>query len=176
MMVMPVTTVRHAIIMSGVYAEGRGTEKTDTRRRKVMKTASVLSVAIILLLVGYAYAGNFSDNGDGTVTDNDTGLMWQQEDDDTLRIWQQALDYCNGLLYAGYADWRLPDVKELESLTDDTIYNPAINTTVFPNTTSKYWSSTTSTNDTFRAWSVGFSIGSVYNDDKTYGNYVKCVR
>jgi hypothetical protein len=70
---------------------------------------------------GDGYGENqFSDNGDGTVTDLGTGLMWQQADDGTARNWEDALEYAEDLTLAGYADWRLPDVHELQSIVDYT--------------------------------------------------------
>ena len=62
---------------------------------------------------------SFTDNNDGTVTDNVTGLMWQKEDDDNVRDWEAALSYCESLSLAGFSDWRLPNIKELDSITDD---------------------------------------------------------
>jgi len=138
---------------------------------------SVLAVTAVLLLAGYAYAGNYTDNGNGTVTDNVTGLMWQQKDDNTTRIWQKALDYCNGLSLADYTDWRLPNVKELESITDDTTYKPAIDARAFPSTkASYYWSSTTVAGSTSSAWIENFSQGVVGKYGKTRSFYVRCVR
>ncbi|GAB6042186.1 Lcl C-terminal domain-containing protein [Endothiovibrio diazotrophicus] len=69
----------------------------------------------------------FSDNGDGTISDQATGLMWLQSDSGSFGVgdaadgavnWEQALAWCEGLEYAGYSDWRLPNAKELESLID----------------------------------------------------------
>jgi len=60
----------------------------------------------------------FVDNGDGTISDLATGLMWQQRDSGTAMDWSAALAYCENLDYAGYDDWRLPNVKELESIVD----------------------------------------------------------
>ena len=59
------------------------------------------------------------DNGDGTVTDNRTGLIWQQGEPGAM-TWNSALTYCEGLSLAGSTDWRLPNIKELESLVDET--------------------------------------------------------
>jgi len=61
---------------------------------------------------------NFIDNGNGTVSDLSTGLMWQQADDGTERDWENALGYAENLELAGYDDWRLPNAKELQSIVD----------------------------------------------------------
>lgn len=63
---------------------------------------------------------DFIDNGDGTITDRATGLMWQQADSGTGYNWQQALAYAEGLSLAGKEDWRLPNAKELQSILDYT--------------------------------------------------------
>ena len=73
-------------------------------------------------------ANRFTDHGDGTVTDNCTGLMWQKESadfnddgnvDDLDRVtWCEALAFCASLTFAGHTDWRLPNVRELQSIVD----------------------------------------------------------
>lgn len=63
---------------------------------------------------------NFVDNGDGTITDNATGLMWQQADDGVTRDWENALSYAENLSLAGHNDWRMPNAKELHSILDYT--------------------------------------------------------
>jgi len=60
--------------------------------------------------------GRFLDNGDGTVTDAQTGLMWQKEDDGTVRTYADGLSYCRQLRLAGQSDWRLPTLQELLSI------------------------------------------------------------
>lgn len=95
---------------------------------------------------GAEYGGNiFQNNGDGTVSDNATGLTWQQADDGVTRNWQEALENCETLALAGYTDWRLPNVKELQSIVDYTRNDPALDTRVFTQTDSDgwFWSSTT---------------------------------
>jgi len=68
-----------------------------------------------------AYGTNqFVNNGDGTITDDATGLMWMQDDNGTGVLWKDALSYAENLTYAGHSDWRLPDVKELQSIVDYT--------------------------------------------------------
>ncbi|MDD5519037.1 MAG: DUF1566 domain-containing protein, partial [Candidatus Omnitrophica bacterium] len=78
---------------------------------------------------------------------------------------------------AGYSDWRLPNVRELMSIVNYGVYNPAINTTYFSNTqSSDYWSSTTYASNTPYAWRVSFSGGHVSCYDKTNSYYVRPVR
>ena len=120
---------------------------------------------------------NLVDNGDGTVTDASTGLMWQKAEPGSM-YWESAITYCESLSLAGYNDWRLPSRNELQSLVDYSKFDPAINTTFFPNTvfTSRYWSSTTVAADTTRAWRVYFGNGYVTNYNKLYDYYVRAVR
>ncbi|NQV13851.1 DUF1566 domain-containing protein [bacterium] len=58
------------------------------------------------------------DNGDSTISDNATGLMWMQNDSQLSMDWEDALSYAENLEAAGYSDWRLPDAKELQSIVD----------------------------------------------------------
>ncbi|SLM28552.1 exported hypothetical protein [Desulfamplus magnetovallimortis] len=119
----------------------------------------------------------FEDNGDGTVTDLNTGLMWQQRDDGTEKTWQAACDYCDSLGLAGYTDWRIPDRRELFSIVDLGRYNPAIDTDYFFDTKGDvYWSGSTYAVYTDYAWGVNFTSGSVSYFSKTYDDYVRCVR
>jgi hypothetical protein len=135
-----------------------------------------------------APAPDFANNGNGTVTDNVTGLVWEQCSAGQsgadcgagaagTYTWQGALDYCNGLSLAGSSGWRLPNVKELESITDDSRYSPAIDGTYFPNTAaSGCWSSTTYASSASDAWYVSFGDGYVYGYSKPYYRHVRCVR
>ena len=109
---------------------------------------------------------DFKDNGNGTVTDKATGLMWMTVDSGKLKAgknkdgklnWQEALDWAQNLEYAGYSDWRLPNVKELQSIVDYTrspattnsaAIDPVFQTTSFIAESGKkdypfYWSGTT---------------------------------
>ncbi len=72
---------------------------------------------------------NYIDNGDGTITDLATGLMWQMSDDSNTYDWEDALSYSENLDLAGYDDWRLPSAKELQSIVD---YTKSIQTTSSP--------------------------------------------
>ena len=118
----------------------------------------------------------YSDNGDGTVTDKFTDLMWQQAGSSSNLTWEQSLAYCENLNLGGYTDWRLPTIKELRSLVDFSRYSPSINTTFFPNTQTFYCSSTTYTKDTYNAWGVYFNDGYDGYGSKVNGGYVRAVR
>jgi hypothetical protein len=121
-------------------------------------------------------ADSYADNGDGTITDISTGLMWQQATS-TNKTWESAMAYCEGLNIGANTDWRLPTTKELHSLANYSNWGPAINTAYFPGTVSSfYWSSTTYADDTSYAWGVDF-----YNGDDNVGSkpnvyYVRAVR
>ena len=100
---------------------------------------------------------SFTDNGNGTVTDNNTGLMWQQQDDGLTYNWYQASgtfdvtynpasqNVCSAISLGEHSDWRLPSERELFTIVDYGIPDPGptIDTTYFPNTKLHwYWSST----------------------------------
>ncbi|WP_028325727.1 DUF1566 domain-containing protein [Desulfatirhabdium butyrativorans] len=124
-----------------------------------------------------AATDTYTDNGDGTVTDTSTGLMWQQETPDNTKNWEQALSYCENLTLGGHTDWRLPTIKELLSLVDYSHRHPAINTAFFPGTVaSYYWSSTTDAGYPYDAWVVNFDSGYVYSSYKSSRGYVRAVR
>ena len=106
----------------------------------------------------------YVDNGT-TVSDNMTGLMWQQSDDNVQRTWEAAITYCEGLTLQGYTDWRLSNIKEIQTIVDYSLYNPAVNTAFFPGTNSvAYWSSTTDDAFPDSAWSLDFSDGYVLSN------------
>lgn len=115
---------------------------------------------------------DFQDNGDSTITDNATGLIWMKVDSGDSRVsgnlsgytnsdgslnWEEALSFCENLTFAGANDWRLPNAKELHSIVDytrspDKTNSPAIDP-VFSTTAIKdkagntdypfFWTSTT---------------------------------
>jgi len=129
---------------------------------------------------------DLTDNGNGTVTDRNTGLVWQKNEPVAgVMTWGAALSYCNGLELGERTDWRLPNVKELESVTCVDCYGPAVSYNLattdyyFPDVYSeRYWSSTTTANDSGYAWYVGFNYGHVNGSDGEKGSsyYVRCAR
>lgn len=130
--------------------------------------------------LGKSQPPSLVDNGNGTITDNVTTLMWQKQDDGTQKTWANALSYCSGLSLGGYADWRLPNVKELTSIVNYTLWNPAIDLTYFPAAQSNsYWSSTTDVHNTVNAvaWNVLFFDGGADNSaGEANVFYARCVR
>ena len=122
----------------------------------------------------------FTDNGDGTITDTSTGLVWDkcsrgQVWDNTTppgtctgtastHTWAAALAQAtaaNAASHRGQADWRLPNRTELESLVQIDAASPAIDGTYFPGTPSSwYWTSTTYAPYPANAWDVNFDMGS----------------
>jgi len=122
--------------------------------------------------------------GGGFVTvDNVTKLMWITNPVDAgvggTYNWTGAIAACEGLAYAGYSDWRLPNLKDLLSIMNYQNMNPAVNVTAFPGTQNDYyWTSTTCSNVLANVWIVNFALGGVSNSGSkgAASNYVRCVR
>lgn len=144
---------------------------------------------------------SYMDNGDGTITDNNTGLMWEKKSDDgtihdkgTSHTWANAFavhiaGLNAGAGFAGHTDWRLPNVKELQSIVNYENFNPSVSPafhtgciasctvlTCSCTVSSFYWSSTTLAIGPSFAWGVNFDNGLVFNVGKTSSNFVRAVR
>lgn len=117
----------------------------------------------------------FIDHGDGTVTDACTGLMWQQETTPDTYAWCEGLEYCENLTLAGHDDWRLPNVRELQSVVDYSLFDPPIDP-VFGTVSDWYWSSTSYAPGALYAWPVSFVTGGVGIGGKDATLYVRAVR
>ncbi len=108
----------------------------------------------------------FKLNGDGTVTDTVTGLMWQQTDGGEMTV-ESAISYCDTLALGGYSNWRLPNCHESFSILHHDKPNPAIDTRYFTKTNAEYWwSSDRQLNDVNKIW-VTNAGGGVGNHAKT---------
>lgn len=140
----------------------------------------------------------FIIHDDGTVTDKNTDLMWmrcslgQEWDGNScigdlsvaLHTWRETLAIAEQETFANYSDWRLPNIKELESIIEVSCRNPAINKNVLLGTFTHrensygnkfplmYWSSSIDANYKTIAWKVDFNRGSVLTqyDDVGGGN------
>lgn len=146
------TTMNGNETMFGVnFADGRikGYPSSQTNGKKYY---------ILYVRGNTAYGTNeFVDNGDGTITDCATGLMWMQNDNGEGVLWKNALSYAENSEHAGHTDWRLPNAKELQSIVDYTrspsttgsaAIDPVFNCTQIINEAGDtdypfYWSSTT---------------------------------
>ena len=128
---------------------------------------------------GDSPADPWSVNGDGTATDTRTGLMWDRSGSGPM-TWAAALAHCEAFDLAGYDDWRLPTARELASLIDPARYEPAIDSTVFPDThfaePDAYASSTSVVGGSHDAWAAYFNCGGISKYYKSYGFYVRAVR
>lgn len=129
---------------------------------------------------------DYYDNGDGTITDRASGLMWMKTDSGEGMDWETALTYANSSNYAGYDDWRLPNAKELQSIvdysssphaTDFAAIDPIFNISIIEDESGGvnypfYWSSTThisSTRGGLSAVYVAFGEALGYMEDRKNG-------
>ena len=134
--------------------------------------------AQVEVAAGAANLQSYTDNADGTVTDEVTKLVWEQLTQVKDYTQAEAAAYCSGLHLGGYSDWRLPAVIELVSIVDTGTYNPSIDSTMFPGTppVGFYWSSTPYVGYPGNMWGVYFNNGySAYND-ASMAYSVRCVR
>jgi hypothetical protein len=119
----------------------------------------------------------YTDNGDGTVTDHVTGLMWQSPPTNATMTQPAAVTYCSTMLAAGgHHDWRLPTKIELLSIVDYGRSSPSINPVFASVVSNAYWSSTSVAGTPFNAWFVDFYDGNSKGYIATYTFYVRCVR
>jgi len=129
-------------------------------------------VFLIMIGVSLSFASD-------VFVDSKTGLTWQDNSavKETKMTWQDAKSYCSELSLGGYSDWRLPNIKELQSIVDISHYKPAIkNGFKYVNTSDYYWSSSEDVSDTKNAWVVYFNSGDTCYNYKTSMGYVRCVR
>lgn len=130
----------------------------------------------------------YVDNEDGTVTDLRSGLMWKQcvqgrsgsscgNGTVTTMTWAAALAAAQASTFAGYSDWRLPNIRELQSLVEVCHTYPAINDAYFPNDPSWYvWSGSPFPALLNHAWHVGFFYGDALGAARNDSNVVRLVR
>lgn len=110
------TTMNGALSMFGVnFADGR------IKGYPVISRRNQGQFHVLYVRGNPAYGENgFVDNGDGTITDEATGLTWMQDDSGAGMNWPDALKYAENLGLGGHSDWRLPNAKELQSIIDYT--------------------------------------------------------
>ena len=136
-------------------------------------------------VVGDITTGFSRDDRLGVVKDDIYKLMWQDGDLSPHEMTHdEAVHYCENLNSAGFNDWRLPTIKELLSITDDTRFEPAINK-AFKNVAYEttdhrgerwYWSQTKSAGASSSVWVVNSNDGFVGWRDDSSRRVVRCVR
>lgn len=150
-----VSTVDEELLFGVNFADGR----IKGYRLTIMGSDKTFFVICVRGNTDYGI-NNFVDNGNGTITDQATGLMWMQNDSGSGMFWEDALDYAESLSFAGYDDWRLPDTKEQQSILDYTrspdttssaAIDPVFGVTSITNEEDQtdypyYWASTTHAN------------------------------
>lgn len=137
--------------------------------------AAITTLFLSTITALSAQAAPFADNGDGTITDSATGLIWmrcaikQTWSSGTCfgtagkYTWKEATALTS--TFAGQTDWRLPNIRELDSIVNRTTSNPAIDSAVFPETlSSRYFSATGVAGTSDKAFYVDFNDGTIGND------------
>jgi hypothetical protein len=108
------------------------------------------------------------------------GQTWDGSDclgEATKFTWQEALQISVGYEFLGSTQWRLPNIKELVSITEKSCVRPSINDSTFPQTPpDDFWTSTPVANDGIRAWAVAFYNSSMSNKQKDRALNVRLVR
>lgn len=167
-----------------------------------MKKRSCLLITMMVLFAQPLYAQicrnditpttptqDFTRHDDGTVTHHKTGLMWMRcalgqnwngatcTGSGQAYTWQAALQAAEGSSFAGHGDWRLPDIKELNSIVEQACVSPAINATVFPATPLSWFRSASPyVSGVDYAWCVGFDAGNGCAVNETNDLHVRLVR
>ena len=146
------------------------------------------AVAMIAVLPAPADAGApagryvvaSGETGNRTVYDTKTKLTWQQTVASTTYTWANAKTYCGSAAVStslGGTGWRLPTLKELQTIVDYSQSNPSIDSTAFPSTPAAwFWSSSPLAGSSSFAWLVYFGNGSAYYDGVSATDSVRCVR
>ena len=140
----------------------------------------------------FAPTSRYQQINNGTVIDNETGLMWKVcvegtkgdkcQKGNALKLnWAQTLihaqEFNQNKGFAGYSDWRLPNVRELSTLAEPQCTHPAINLAIFPNTPATHvWSSSPYNFYIHYSWHVDFNIGAPNFDERTLLKNVRLVR
>jgi hypothetical protein len=113
--------------------------------------------------------------GPGTVYDNATGLTWQANAGVATYDWNGATAFCRAPSLPGMG-WRLPSMKELQTIVDESRLSPTIDPVYFPNTPAAFfWTSSPDVTDATQAWVVDFKFGGTAGEKVATPYYVRCV-
>jgi len=131
---------------------------------------------------------DYTDNKNSTITDNYTNLVWLKctlgtsgnncsNGSPSIKEWSELRNACDDLKFAGKTDWRLPTLKELESIVHTGTPAPAVNNNFFVNTAEMpYWTSTSPADHLSTKFTVLFTDGSVYYNSDNSVAVARCVR
>jgi len=121
--------------------------------------------------------------GDDVVFDRATGLMWARHGDvqgcnyGNVIAWADGIDFANDLEFCGFSDWRIPNVKEAQSIIDHSLSEPVFPEPPFANVSSTgLWTATTAPHQSLNALYVSGSTGGTYHSAKTDELVVRVVR
>lgn len=132
--------------------------------------------------------GIYKVQSTGTVVDTQSGLMWKQcveglsgttcaTGGAISKSWDAGVATASGSTFAGYNDWRMPALTELQSLLPSDCTGPKINTVVFPNTPLIfYWSGSPFAGSPVGVWYLNFNVGGSFGNTRDTGHYVRLVR
>jgi hypothetical protein len=147
--------------------------------KRIMKISAAGIAVVFALALGRvavradAPVGHFTVHGDGTVTDNATGLVWQEGYSPSTQNQALSVAYCAALTTAG-GGWRLPTILELFSLVDETRASPTMDSIAFAGTpTERFWSASPVAG-TSGGWSIDLTRGNVVNSGAAAR--ARCVR
>jgi hypothetical protein len=177
---------------------GLAEKPSDPAKCEAAFTRAFAKAEAVAAVSGVICTGRFIDNGDGTLTDVYTGLMWEKKitggDYNTCNLtnlhlvnsacsWEQAngewITALNTEAFAGYTDWRVPTLQELWSIIDYEKVNRAIDPAFGPTSLSPYWSATSVAQDSqpgTSIWNVDFIYGIARYDWHTNAYSVRAVR
>ncbi len=111
----------------------------------------------------------------GTVLDRKTQLTWEQNADTSTFTFDEAKTYCDTLTLGGLK-WRVPSMKELQTIVDETLVDPSADPNAFPDTKiDDYWTSSIYELDPTSAWTLHADFGGTGVDPVTTPHYVRCV-
>ena len=129
------------------------------------------------MLSANLFSSNFIKS-ENIVIDISKNMMWQDNSDNLSykTTWIMSKEYCATLSLNGYTDWRLPNIKELQTVVDIREKNIAINKEFKFTVPSSYWSNSADITNKTKSWYVGFETGATYRDSKDYDCYVRCIR
>ena len=128
----------------------------------VIKNVTIVSTVLLWVLCLFAIASErFTNNGDGTVTDNQKSLMWAIHDNGVPINWPNAQLFCQNYRAGGFSDWRMPTIEELTSLYDPEVKNIRGYHTVKPieTTAQSCWAANT---DGGKGGRFNFTYGSIH--------------